>query len=852
MMYFKMNSKILSVFRINILLLSLILLGITHADSQISILGDATPAADWTTDHDLIQDMNNTSLWTTSIYLKKNFEVKFRANYNWTLSWGGTTFPTGTLDVSESNIMVDSTGTYAVTFDSTALTYTFNLVSANVGIGTTTPEPSALFELNSNDKGLLTPRMPTSQRNAILSPATGLLVYDTDTGSFWYFNNSAWNEISITKPPIKSGDNTTTIPIPDGDLAGIISTITLSDPDTVQAKTRIRVCLDITHPWALDLFISLEAPNGTSIDLSSENGQAFSGNYTNTCFTTEAANSIIEAAAPFTGDWQPEEPFANFIGTSITGDWTLNVGDIASIDEGQLNWWSIAFTRPVAAHFQLSDADGDSRVSVEDFSDEDMIRFQTRGNEAMVIDNAGNIGIGTTLPVWNMDIVGDTPDNGSLIQMSNSDKSQFLRMFSGRLNDQKPFLQWKTGSPFLFQSSNDNQTQYAELMRIGATGNLGIGTTTPINKLDVEGGIAVGSSYSGTSAAPANGAIIQGNVGIGTITPEAKLHIEDAAPGLMLMDSDNLSTAVGSSGIINAYGSDGVGGTSTGRLWYLGSNSFSTSDAIFGNQTPAGKLLFATNGAARMTIDSAGKVGIGTTIPANRLDVEGGIAIGSSYSGTSPAPLNGAIIQGSVGIGTSIPGDYKLVVNHNNGGLVIANSAASPASFWELFQATNTDLVLRIEGGVPRGVFFHGSGVYLSLSDRRLKENIAPLQSILPRLMKLKPSRYHFISDPKKQQQLGFIAQEVEEIFPELVMSPTGDDPEKSPYMMDRAGMAVIAVQAIQEQQEMILEQQALLEKQANKLKHMEMEIANLKLERSKMVVIMERISRLEKKEKSD
>jgi hypothetical protein len=50
--------------------------------------------------------------------------------------------------------------------------------------------------------------------------------------------------------------------------------------------------------------------------------------------------------------------------------------------------------------------------------------------------------------------------------------------------------------------------------------NVGIGTATPASKLDVEGGVAIGTSYSGTSASPANGAIIEGRVGIGTSNPD--------------------------------------------------------------------------------------------------------------------------------------------------------------------------------------------------------------------------------------------------------------------------------------------------------------------------------------------
>ena len=73
---------------------------------------------------------------------------------------------------------------------------------------------------------------------------------------------------------------------------------------------------------------------------------------------------------------------------------------------------------------------------------------------------------------------------------------------------------------------------------------------------------------------------------------------------------------------------------------------------------PNGGATSATDG---ITIDSNGRLGIGITTPANKLDVGGGVAIGASYVGTS-APSNGAIIRGNVGIGpTSV--SYALQVN---------------------------------------------------------------------------------------------------------------------------------------------------------------------------------------------
>jgi len=53
------------------------------------------------------------------------------------------------------------------------------------------------------------------------------------------------------------------------------------------------------------------------------------------------------------------------------------------------------------------------------------------------------------------------------------------------------------------------------------TGNIGIGTITPVSKVDVNGNLTIGSSYSGSNAAPSNGAIIQGQVGVGNNAPDA-------------------------------------------------------------------------------------------------------------------------------------------------------------------------------------------------------------------------------------------------------------------------------------------------------------------------------------------
>ena len=72
-------------------------------------------------------------------------------------------------------------------------------MSAQVGIGTTTPDASAALDITSTTEGLLMPRMTEAQRIVISSPASGLMIYQTDgTVGFYYYNGSSWSEVAAT------------------------------------------------------------------------------------------------------------------------------------------------------------------------------------------------------------------------------------------------------------------------------------------------------------------------------------------------------------------------------------------------------------------------------------------------------------------------------------------------------------------------------------------------------------------------------------------------------------------------------------------------------------------------------
>jgi hypothetical protein len=82
---------------------------------------------------------------------------------------------------------------------------------AQVGIGTSTPNGSAVLDINSNNKGMLVPRMLEAQKNAITSPAQGLLIYQTNAPIGFYYYNNGWvyiNSAGTQGPAGADGKNT--------------------------------------------------------------------------------------------------------------------------------------------------------------------------------------------------------------------------------------------------------------------------------------------------------------------------------------------------------------------------------------------------------------------------------------------------------------------------------------------------------------------------------------------------------------------------------------------------------------------------------------------------------------------
>ncbi len=287
-----------------------------------------------------------------------------------------------------------------------------------------------------------------------------------------------------------------------------------------------------------------------------------------------------------------------------------------------------------------------------------------------------------------------------------------------------------SGSGFLFSNStagsnafsmvyNNDKAYFGHLTPSNTYSNYGIwngtglklgGTTSAINKLDVEGSVAIGS-YAGINAAPSNGLIVSGNVGIGTTTPATTLHINNSSIATNTVNADaqvlrmmrpqapgvkweniaqfNLgSYAVTTGGSTNATSrldlamNDGNGvATSNVMTWQDNGNVgigttapisalSNTPTAIQGsNSTNAftGGLTWSTPGTgfaasfySQPTNGNGLQVKIaGNTSANNALEVSSGATQTGSLT-----PLFNVLGNGNVGVGTSSP-LTKLIVNDN-------------------------------------------------------------------------------------------------------------------------------------------------------------------------------------------
>jgi len=252
------------------------------------------------------------------------------------------------------------------------------------------------------------------------------------------------------------------------------------------------------------------------------------------------------------------------------------------------------------------------------FNANDNLRLYTVGSEKMRIDSSGNVGIGTTNPTEKLQVnSGDILINNSTISSLKSGGSLYI--------DLNTFGSY-SGRNFRI---SDNGTS---LVNVKQTGEVGIGTTSPGVPLDVVGLIRTTTSFVGNAcivnsltSATSGGSIFfknnsgvnlatltdNGNVGIGTTSPTHKLHVA----GTTAHTTVKVSTTT--------HNANFEVKTDNSNFALIGQGSSNRFD------------IWDTNaGATRLSVNSSGNVGIGSTNPSYKLDVVGSAGNTARFKGS--------------------------------------------------------------------------------------------------------------------------------------------------------------------------------------------------------------------------
>lgn len=140
--------------------------------------------------------------------------------------------------------------------------------------------------------------------------------------------------------------NTTDVVVPDNNPTGAQSTMNATSP--ANANQLVAVIIDsVAMTWDGDLAFTLIAPNASQIPLITNRGGS-GDNFINTVLTTTGP-PISSGVAPFTGIFQPEQPFTNLTG-SANGTWTLRIVDNAGGDIATLQRWTLSLPNSIASY----------------------------------------------------------------------------------------------------------------------------------------------------------------------------------------------------------------------------------------------------------------------------------------------------------------------------------------------------------------------------------------------------------------------------------------------------------------------------------------------------------------------
>jgi hypothetical protein len=271
----------------------------------------------------------------------------------------------------------------------------------------------------------------------------------------------------------------------------------------------------------------------------------------------------------------------------------------------------------------------------------------------LVWDNTnGSLGIGTTSPNYNLHVVGSANSTSAIFQAPsgwNQIKvtSSSVAFEGGAHSSGVAYVGSESNHPFTLNTNN------TERMRIDASGNVGIGTATPTEKLDVNGNANIGGSLTAW-----DGLTTKGNVNTAYTATSGSLPFPySGANSASTVTVSNTQALDGSGSFVELFAKNGSSNNQNGYIGVVSNNGAGTyaPNLVFGQSTGANAY------AERMRIDSSGNVGIGTTSPVDL------VSLGAVNASATHASLN---LSNTALSGASASGTY-----------IGANPASASADF---------------------------------------------------------------------------------------------------------------------------------------------------------------------------
>ncbi len=604
--------------------------------------------------------------------------------------------------------------------------------SQQVGIGTATPETSAILDLASEDRGFLAPRMTEVQMNAIPTPAAGLFVYNTTTNHYNMYNGTAWQGVftaigdstlgeaftatgtegnslyfhgtgggvgQLTAGAI-SGTQTYTFPNATGEISLLGQTI--SNAELVNSKITISPGTNITGGGDVAL--------GGSVTITLKDSISLAGTLTVSGASTLTGATTVAGATALNGNvglGDETSDAITFTGRVAQGSSLIPITATGTNDLGSLTlpWDNIYVDNVIAGSSGTSGfwQRNSSALSPTNITDDVLIgATSTSSAKFGFINMAG--GTPTATISGNLSLAVPTTAGANTFNILNNSTLNFQRSPGGNAGLTTALFIQNDGNIGIATTSATSKVRIVESLSNasnnvgGATEYLTLSKNTTTNAQNFGlgfysnlGNQFVASGVTDTGYALAiRGDAFASNAGFaGTLTNqyggEFRAGFETAASGAVVTNAFGgsfsiLNRATGTT-ITNAYGVYIDNTETTGTI----TNRYD---------------LYASSSNAKNYF--AGNVGIGTTVPLVALDVAGSASLSANVSlrGSGTAHNFDILDNGSLNIRKSIGGDAgvaTVMYFQNSGNIGIGTT--SPAS----------KLHVSKDGTVPSTALYNGS-----------------------------------------------------------------------------------------------------------------------------------------------